>query len=415
MSRYFTGPTNNRYAEKQAPTAIPLNAPYTAAIRYLPVSFANLSTLIALVDLASLNNLWMLYVNATANVLYRIRTTTNLNISGLGQCVQGSWLSALAVCSADNLHACHWAQWGDATFHMGSSGTLKVPSAQTSPALVIGLDRAGGSTTQAPANGYLADAAVWNVALGTEEISAYHRGVSPLRIHPSALVSYWPLHGLASPEPDYKVGGANPLTLVNSPPKAPDHPQSWRYGWAFGADIPSEIHLALAAGVGAGASQVGQVDYDLVASMALGAVQGQNALIAFVSAIAPQTGVVAAISPGQLFEASVAMAIQAGAGQAPAVAFGLYAVHQAATAHTGLAGFAFRPEIVTSIVAGLVTVARLDIQAVVSVALALVTELGAGAAPILQGLVRLFPALAGNVEIQRVLEGTVSLNREDVE
>lgn len=86
----------------------------------------------------------------------------------------------------------------------------------------------------------LAEVGVWNVALNTSEIAALAKGVSPLRIRPNALVAYWPLFGVGSPEPDYSNGGFH-LTL-NAAPTQIDHAPvmpafAYQQGWqgAFGA------------------------------------------------------------------------------------------------------------------------------------------------------------------------------------
>lgn len=71
--------------------------------------------------------------------------------------------------------------------------------------------------------GLLSDAAVWNVALAAAEALALSQGVRPFYIRPSGLVSYWPLFGLASTEPDLS-GGKRNLTPSNSPPAGSGDP-----------------------------------------------------------------------------------------------------------------------------------------------------------------------------------------------
>lgn len=68
-------------------------------------------------------------------------------------------------------------------------------------------------------DGFIAEAAIWNVALNIQEILALARGVCPLEIRPLALVSYWPVFGLSDPEPDYGGGGFH-MTVNAAPPKA---------------------------------------------------------------------------------------------------------------------------------------------------------------------------------------------------
>jgi|SRR5580765_3290906 len=72
-------------------------------------------------------------------------------------------------------------------------------------------------------DGDLAEAAIWNVALTSGEMTQLSKGVSPLLIRPSALVAYWPLvHGynteidLMSGHFDLTLSGAP--TYVKHPP-----------------------------------------------------------------------------------------------------------------------------------------------------------------------------------------------------
>jgi hypothetical protein len=72
------------------------------------------------------------------------------------------------------------------------------------------------------ADGTIAEAGIWNVALSDDEIASLAKGISPLLIRPANLVAYWPLYGNNSPEID-PVGGFE-LTLTNSPTKG-EHPR----------------------------------------------------------------------------------------------------------------------------------------------------------------------------------------------
>lgn len=72
-------------------------------------------------------------------------------------------------------------------------------------------------------NGLLADAAVWSVALTDNEVAALAKGVPAYLIRPAALKIYYPLYGLASPEPDFSGNAAN-STLAGSPPAGATNP-----------------------------------------------------------------------------------------------------------------------------------------------------------------------------------------------
>jgi hypothetical protein len=50
--------------------------------------------------------------------------------------------------------------------------------------------------------GIVAEFAVWNVVLSAGEISALAKGTLPNAIRPANSLGYWPLWGVASPEPD---------------------------------------------------------------------------------------------------------------------------------------------------------------------------------------------------------------------
>jgi hypothetical protein len=64
-------------------------------------------------------------------------------------------------------------------------------------------------------DGDIADVALWSVALSLGELDALNAGVRPHRIRPSSLQAYWPLLGIASPEPDYSPNGRN-LTITGA-------------------------------------------------------------------------------------------------------------------------------------------------------------------------------------------------------
>lgn len=80
-------------------------------------------------------------------------------------------------------------------------------SAETTNAGTTTVDRTaiGVWERSSPVNffsGRIAEAGIWNVELTANELAALAAGVLPLNIRPSALVAYWPLWGLHSPEID---------------------------------------------------------------------------------------------------------------------------------------------------------------------------------------------------------------------
>jgi len=70
--------------------------------------------------------------------------------------------------------------------------------------------------------GLIAHPCIWNVALTEAEIKSLARGAHPLTVRPASIVSYWPLYGNGSPEPDEVGRFELPLTGTskssNNPP-----------------------------------------------------------------------------------------------------------------------------------------------------------------------------------------------------
>lgn len=104
----------------------------------------------------------------------------------------------------------------------GSSNSNSTTCAPTGAVnIALGCFRNHYGSQYGPMSGQLAEACMWNVALSADEILALAKGVPTNLIRPASIAAYWPLHGIASPEPDYKPGILTatryPMTLVGSP------------------------------------------------------------------------------------------------------------------------------------------------------------------------------------------------------
>ncbi len=117
----------------------------------------------------------------------------------------------------------------------------------------------GRLSSSAPAgymSGRIALPAIWNVAFTDAEVAAAASGIDPCRMRPDALVGYWPIWGLHSPEIDLTSGGrlmtVTGTTLANGPPIQPFSRRFWRgfTDQAAGAPPPSGGHRAMLLGVG---------------------------------------------------------------------------------------------------------------------------------------------------------------------
>ena len=122
----------------------------------------------------------------------------------------------------------------------GTPGTVNTTSLIPTGIDEVNVGVIGGTTKSANMGGYVAHAAIWDVALSPAEILSLYRGVSPLRVRRANLIGYWPLDSGAT---TYEFGLYNnailqPTGVVlrgSSPP---------------GISIPNGISIEMALGLG---------------------------------------------------------------------------------------------------------------------------------------------------------------------
>ncbi len=101
----------------------------------------------------------------------------------------------------------------------GTQGTTSITSSGLN-STSIGMER--DSTPAAAWDGQIAEVAIWNVALADNEVVALSKRVSPLRVRRDALVHYWPIWGLDSPEIP-AVRGSFTVALNGGTPARANH------------------------------------------------------------------------------------------------------------------------------------------------------------------------------------------------
>lgn len=111
--------------------------------------------------------------------------------------------------------------WGSAGIkcylNAGTAATNAHTGAPTANAAAHGImeigafNYSGGRLLFPPIAG-AADFAIWDEALGADEVAAYHKGFSPLLIRSHALTNYCRILGNDSPEPDIVGGGTFTVT-----------------------------------------------------------------------------------------------------------------------------------------------------------------------------------------------------------
>jgi len=97
--------------------------------------------------------------------------------------------------------------WLDGRMDVTPTGTTKTLGSSSS---IFRIGRLGSAGTQYPFNGFIAHGAIWNEALGPNEIMLLAQGLSPRWVRPTGLKGYWPIGGAGTIERDL-VGG-NTLT-----------------------------------------------------------------------------------------------------------------------------------------------------------------------------------------------------------
>lgn len=176
-------------------------------------------------------NRWSLTVDVNDKVTATTNTTTGTVSAVTSTAISANtWFHACAVFTS--------ATSRDAYLNGGGKGSNTTSRSPT------GIDRTAigvlfGSSVSQPfgpaGTGDLAEVAVWNIALSAADVAALATGVSPLLIHPEALVGYWPLLGVNSPENNL-LSNTSVMSITGSLSQSA-HPRV--FGWAaskvFGA------------------------------------------------------------------------------------------------------------------------------------------------------------------------------------
>ena len=135
---------------------------------------------------------------------------------------------ATNVIGAGIVHACGVKDGNGAnTLRVYLNGVLDGQTFGTGAIVTGGANIAIGRRhhTSQPFDGAIGEVAIWAAALTVPEIVALAKGFSPLMIRPDSLLSYWPVLGNDSPEPDYISSlGAGAVGTV---PKS-EHPEVYR-------------------------------------------------------------------------------------------------------------------------------------------------------------------------------------------
>lgn len=152
------------------------------------------------------------------HTMFAFNATAYAFSNGTGGTAQ-STVDALTLNAWNHIGAVFTASNSRTAWANGSSGTTNTTSITVANLDSISVGRAGHSSPSDYMSGRIAEVAIWNAALNSNEMIALSRGVSPLYIRRANLVEYWPLWGLDSPELS-AIGSSRSLTLGGSPTRA---------------------------------------------------------------------------------------------------------------------------------------------------------------------------------------------------
>lgn len=178
-------------------------APFTAACWYRPTTLQQ-NELISIAVNGATNNHFSIACQAAGQIQANARDTAAAQSVTTGILVAGTWAHCGAVFASTTSRT---------AYLNGVAATVDTTS--VNPAGMNETLIGTGENNSKRANGDIAEAAIWNVALSTTDMLALAAGVCPLLIRPNALVFYSPLQGQASPEPDFR--GRFDMTLNASP------------------------------------------------------------------------------------------------------------------------------------------------------------------------------------------------------
>lgn len=198
-----------------------VDAPITIAAWFKTSTVDTENAIVALsADTASTSNSLMLYQNTGTQLSARPTSTTagvNAGPSDLDAGFIGAgWFPAIAEFRTTTNRRIYWgptAKEGTPSINPNDGGTgVDVVS--------IGI----GPTNGMKFDGYVAEVAIWNIVLTSEQRAAFCRGVNPSTIASSHLVGYWPLNSSSYTQSNLGLGTGGDLLVSGTAAYSEDHP-----------------------------------------------------------------------------------------------------------------------------------------------------------------------------------------------
>lgn len=192
-------------------------------------------TIFAIGDTGGNVNYFSLDLNTSFAALAQTRDASGLVTATSGTTGSiNTWFHATAVFAAANDRRAY-VNGGT----VGTNATSRTP-ASLDAATIGRLERS--SPTQY-FSGNIAEVGLWSVALSAVEIAALAAGIAPPSVQRDALVGYWPIWGIHSPEIDLT---ANNRTMTVTGATAANHAPVTPFSLRFSRPMP--VPEAVAAG-----------------------------------------------------------------------------------------------------------------------------------------------------------------------
>ncbi len=197
MSRLQDGAADTNFTSFAAVTAYP----FTMAVWFKQTtpSDSTVRNLISIGVSGSNNNRWSISVLGNGETNLNSRTTTDASINSGVLANDTNWHLVIAVCTS----ATDRKLYTDSVTNVVSDTTSSTPTG-------MNRMRVGGNFTTPNLlfNGYTAHPAVWNVALGADQVAQLFNRASPMQVRPDALVFYVPFFGRSSATSDADITSA---------------------------------------------------------------------------------------------------------------------------------------------------------------------------------------------------------------
>lgn len=219
MSR--SGFTNSNYLSRATTVT---GYPCTVSIWYNIPSLTGTfwETIWAASDQAASLDMWQGFIDPLAGAdqgklgLWTVVAGTGSGIRAANLPTINTWSHACFILTnATSRRAVNLGNWASSSV----DGTSKTLSGVLNETVGVRVN-SGGPGDAFP--GLIAELAIWNMALSQSDVEALAAGAVPTTIQSGNLISYCPILGDDSPEPD--IVGSFPLTINGTCPKGSSHP-----------------------------------------------------------------------------------------------------------------------------------------------------------------------------------------------